>query len=291
MTGPLKLAQAGSGPKAGVVLDYQLLNSAANVTLRGDLTYYVSGTVNLSGTTTIEGGAVIKFTNSTSAMINFTGPINCRTTPFRHGVFTAKDEDGLGECIPGSIGTPSGHYANPALYIDSYTSGYPANLSHLRIAYARVGINYYTGSGHILSHAQFVRCRDAVVPYYCDASLRNVLIYDSTNVINGSYSSTVRGEHLTLDQANALNYGYATLYLTNSLIVAMPNTGYSGSNNKSASSGSGVFQTVGAGSHYLATNGWRNAGTTNISGTARLTSNRPQVMPGNGVTTCSITCK
>lgn len=40
-------------PARGVVLDYQLLSTSSSVTLKGDTTYYVTGLVNLSGTTTI----------------------------------------------------------------------------------------------------------------------------------------------------------------------------------------------------------------------------------------------
>ena len=72
----LKSSAPNAVPPAsqGFVLDYQLLISAANQTFKGDTTYYVSGTVNLSGTTILEGGAVIKYTNQNSARINITVP-------------------------------------------------------------------------------------------------------------------------------------------------------------------------------------------------------------------------
>ena len=55
------VAARASGDRPGLVWDFVLLStSATNFTFRGDTTYYVSGSVNLSGTTTIEGGAVIK---------------------------------------------------------------------------------------------------------------------------------------------------------------------------------------------------------------------------------------
>ena len=58
-----------------------------------------------------------------------------------------------------------------------------------------------------------------------------------------------------------------TLNVTNSLLVAAPNIGtISGAFNATNSSGSGVFQSVGAGNHYLAAgSSYSNAGTTNIS--------------------------
>jgi hypothetical protein len=50
-TGPMKLASAPLSGK-GVVLDYTTASSATNFTFAGNTTYYVSGTVNLSGTNT-----------------------------------------------------------------------------------------------------------------------------------------------------------------------------------------------------------------------------------------------
>lgn len=48
----------------GVAIDYTLLVAATNFTFKADTTYYVHNSVTLSGTnTTIEGGAVVKFTN------------------------------------------------------------------------------------------------------------------------------------------------------------------------------------------------------------------------------------
>ena len=75
---PIQLASARTRrwqQGTSVVIDYQLLSSASGFTFQGDTTYYVSGTVNLTGTTTIEGGAVVKFTNDSSAIINVSGPV------------------------------------------------------------------------------------------------------------------------------------------------------------------------------------------------------------------------
>src|SRR5882724_190789 len=49
----------------GLVLDYgAIASTATNINFQSDTTYYISGPVNLYGTTTIEGGAVIKYTNN-----------------------------------------------------------------------------------------------------------------------------------------------------------------------------------------------------------------------------------
>src|SRR6185436_222222 len=83
----------------GVVLDYTTLSSGANQTFRGDMTYYISGTVNLTGTTTIEGGTVVKYATNAVAGINFSGPLACQTSAYRPAVFTSKDDNSVGEII------------------------------------------------------------------------------------------------------------------------------------------------------------------------------------------------
>ena len=107
----------------GLVLDYQTVNSSlTNYTFQGDTTYYISGTVNLFGTNTFEGGTVIKYTNNAS--INVTYPALVQTLPaaYRPVIFTARDDNSVGETINDSTGSPaSGSYANPALYLGGYT--------------------------------------------------------------------------------------------------------------------------------------------------------------------------
>ena len=57
---PMKLA-LGAVPSQGYVLDYVTINAdTTDLVLQGDTTYYVSGLVNVYGTTVLEGGAVVK---------------------------------------------------------------------------------------------------------------------------------------------------------------------------------------------------------------------------------------
>src|SRR5207253_809794 len=78
---PIKLA--ATEPKAkGVAADFTMVTSQTNFTFQSDTTYYVSSNVTLSGTTVFEGGTVIKFTNSTSAKLNFLDAgLVCKTGP------------------------------------------------------------------------------------------------------------------------------------------------------------------------------------------------------------------
>lgn len=98
--------------RSGLVLDYLTVNgSLTNYIFKGDTTYYLSGTLNLYGTTVIEGGAVLKFASGGTVQFVLNGPIDCQTSPWRPGIFTAKDDNTVGEIISGSTGNPSGNYA------------------------------------------------------------------------------------------------------------------------------------------------------------------------------------
>ena len=162
----LKLAQT-QVPEKGLVLDYALNGSITNLTLQGDTTYFVTGPVNLYGTTTIEGGTVVKFTNSSaSPSINLYGPVNCETGPYRMAMFTAMDDNTVGLTVTGSSGTPSGYYAQYALY-NQYT-GSNLTLHHLRLSYSTYGLNLFSAyMTNWLEHIQFVNDDNAVL-----ASLR-----------------------------------------------------------------------------------------------------------------------
>ncbi len=143
-----------------MVIDYELLSSATNLTLKGDTTYYISGLVNLAGTTVIEVAAVLKYTNwshSLDARLNLTGPAVCQTGPYRPAIFTSKDDDSVGTTLPGSTGTPTNYYGHG---LSLSTSG--STLTNLRFAYLYEGVSYDSGgsSGEVhIGNVQFVKCR------------------------------------------------------------------------------------------------------------------------------------
>ncbi len=154
----------------------------------------------LSGVTTIEGGTVVKYTNGVQLKIQ--GTLNCLTMPDRPAIFTAKDDDTVGDPITGSTGNPgTNYYASTALFIDNNQS----DLHNVRISYASQALyyDYDTGYPHSLSHAQLVHCQQGIVPLNTTFWLRNVLMYDvKTNFYATSYYATGRVEHLTVDVAS-----------------------------------------------------------------------------------------
>ena len=211
---------------------------------------------------------MVKYTNS-GPSITINGPVNCLTGPYRMAVFTAMDDNSVGQAISGSTGSPTGHYAFYGLQ-DGYTSS-SVTLQYLRISYASVAclINNSGPGTNWLKHSQFVNDSTAIQAWSGTLNFQNILINNSSvDAIYGN-NSTINAQNVTVDGAGKFfdNAGGSTLNLTNSLLVSITNAGNShgGSFNFTNSSSSSVFQTVGAGTHYLAAGSpYRDAGTTNI---------------------------
>jgi hypothetical protein len=265
----LRVAQERSR-RAGVSIDWTAVSSQSNFVFKSDTTYACNSAVTLSGTTIIEGGTVVKFSNQVSgASIMFTGPVDCRTSRFRPAFFTARDDHTVGEIvgnITNTIGTNV--YAGNALRLQS--SGTSFDLHDFRMRYLHQAVLMTAGSLK-LSHSQIGYGNSGVILTGTSllGEVQNVLLHDLTWAFNGSTGHTNRGLGITVHRCGNLRGNSMTLYLTNSLIVRVTNNVvFSGANIETNQNEAGYFQTVGAGQRYLATNSpLRNAGTTNISAT------------------------
>ena len=294
---PLKLAGIGISRKPGVVLDYLAVNSSlTNYTFRGDTTYYISGTTYSYGTNTFEGGAVLKYATNSSIVIGYGSgggrnpEIIWQGSAYRPVIFTAKDDNTVGDKISGSTGSPSGYYANPALEIEPDGA---ANISGFRFAYAQEALYLYEGDYlYSVENGQFVNCACGVNPAFVSANLENVLFENvQTDFFNAEYS-TINVQNSTFSSnlyLTTVSFAYQTFIptFTNCIFVDIANLtnnisgsdltyGVSGSHNgfyyysplfgsSSVFSPYYPFQTVGGGGCYL-TNGcyFLNVGTTNI---------------------------
>jgi hypothetical protein len=257
------------GLDPGLVVDYLLtLNSSeTNYVFRGDSTYRVVGTTYLYGTTVLEGGAVIKAdAGSTVQLQSLNGSVECQTSPGRPAIFTAKDDNSVGETISGSTGNPSGTYAQYGLYCVNPVA--PVTLEHLQVRHAAYGLLFGLNDGHTIRHCQLVDCGRAFWAWDTTLRLENVLVNRaSAYALYLASGATAVGEHLTIDGAALVAYPANSLTLTNSLLVGVTNWTYafSGAHNATNSS-TDIFQWAGAGAHYLATGSpYRNAGSTNIN--------------------------
>jgi len=262
-------------PQPGVLLDYILINSTqTNFVFQGDTTYYATNYVLLYGTTVLEGGAVAKGIQYDGGPYTGTfivhDAFDCRTSPYRPAIFTAADDDTVGDLIAASTGIPTNLYRG-SLWFDTTNS---VVLENVHVRYAVTGCSIKTVTNPLLSNMQLLHCYTALEKFRDNCSFRNILIDQSTVAIRGC-SANLTAEHVTTDgtilffqsTTNATYTTPSTMTVTNSLFVNVYSFGaFTGGPNATNSSASTTFQSVGASSHYLLPNSpYRNAGTTNIS--------------------------
>jgi hypothetical protein len=276
---PMQMARAAA-PARGLVLDYQTLNSSqTNYTFQGDTTYYISGTVNLYGTNTFEGGAVLKYATNASIVLQ-SSHLNWQASAYRPVVFTAKDDNSMGEAF--GSGNPSGYYANPALKFNA--AGTYSPLSNFRVAFAKQAL--VSGNSNFKFYdCQFVNCQNGITFSSVNNYFYNALFSGVITNFNNVSSGGIYLQNVTIDSSAYLASvgSYAGLTLYNCIFANVTNLfrgtpyGYGGSSNgfyRCPMFGTGVtntfypFQAAGGGNYYL-TNGCNffNAGTTNIDST------------------------
>jgi hypothetical protein len=281
-------------PTQGLVLDYQTLNSSQiNYTFRGDTTYYISGTVNLSKTNTFEGNAVLKFaTTGTIAIISGSAQkIIWAAGAYRPVIFTAKDDNTVGESV--STNAVAGYYGNPMLSFPS-SGGFPTpTITGLRVCYAQTAIQSVFEGANIYD-SQFVNCQNGLSFGGAFVFLGNALFDNTlTNFIltpNGNAGFTAQNATFSyskyLVSAPTSDYG-CSVALVNCILSNVTNLqagvvhttsgNYNGLYNcqYNAWLGSTIytnlfypFQSAAAGNYYLTNGGsFFNVGTTNIDAT------------------------
>ena len=256
-------------PSPGFVLDYQTISgSLTNHTFQSDTTYYISSTLNLYGTTTIEGGTVVKYANP-GPTVTITGDVDCQTASYRPALFTSKNDNSAGETISGSSGTPTVDHSFSCYYL--YFSGISqVTLHDLRMCYSYCPLTVDTGNID-LADAQFIHNDYPIyLTTVSSANLFNILMEDVQEVAIYASLASINVKHLTLDQCNELGEddGGSAMVMTNCLLTGVSSMGtisYATNYVAVLSTNTGVFQTVAGGHYYLVTNSvYRNAGTTNI---------------------------
>lgn len=262
-------------PPNGYVIDYPItLTSQTNFTFRGDTTYYVTNRVLLYGTTRLEGGAVVKtvpYEASVQAAIRVMGDFECMTSPLNPAIFTARDDNTVGETVAGSTGVvgTSFWYSH---YNLMFLGANPVRVHDFQTRHAHAGVYFGTPGPHYLWNAQVFGCYRGVEANNATVYLRNALIHQSINAINPVVSrqrTTIHGEHLTIDTSTNLfgSGSYGTLYLTNSLISNVGNASVTNVfRERVAVAPNGAFEVAGRGRHYLPeASPYRNAGISSVS--------------------------
>ena len=179
-----------------------------NQDFRAGLTYLVGGPVRLEGTVRFEAGCVIKFLPGRSAGLELgkDAKVSWSATPGAPVVFTASDDDSVGEAIPGSKGTPAEiPYAEVALAVSGTgDASAPSRWNDLRISHARVALRC-TRTTAALWHFQFQHCEVGIESTDSSLALRNGLFHRVGVPFNGLRSSRVDGQQLTIARARTLN--------------------------------------------------------------------------------------
>lgn len=265
----------------GFVLDYTTINtSQTNYVFQGDTTYYISGNVVLTGTnTSFEGGAVLKYATGVSLTVDT--PVTWLASPYHPTVMVAKDDNADGESINGSTGNPgNAYYATVALYFDGTSALTNLTVENLRIVNAQAGIVLNGQSNHVLNDVQLVKCGTGIAATNTSFGLHNALMYLVMTNFGGT-DTTAYVEQMTSDTAAYLYQNIGTnVFLVNCLLAGVTNVASCATQNVAiASSPVGVFETVGAGSHYLAGTNYLNAGTTNLSTAMLAALQRKTVYP------------
>jgi hypothetical protein len=273
---PMQMAQV-TPSSHGLVLDYVMMTSQTNWTFQGDTTYYISGTVNLYQTNTFEGGAVLKYTNNASVNLESGNVLNWQAAAYRPVIFTAKDDNSVGDAISGSTGSPTNYYANPALNFNGNSSA-----SYFRIAWASQAVSVAGSATISLYHGQLVNCLNGITFSYGTMNVRNLLFANVQTNFNNLGANSLSVQNSTFSGSACVIQGpdYSSPIFTNCILANVTNLAngsvpsFSGTSNgfynchefgTGPITNSYPFQSVGGGNYYL-TNGcaFFNAGTTNI---------------------------
>lgn len=231
------------------------------------------------GTVVLEGGSVIKSSlyTASSPKLWIRGTLDCQTSPYNTAIFTASDDDTVGETISGSTGIPSttSFYSWYNLMVLTAGTSVVAEVHDIRSMYSWNAVAFSrAGESNYVWNLQAYRCDRGVETVQSGAAVRNALMHKVGFALSASSvesGNTITAEHVTVNEAKQL-FWYGTtvtnsLNITNSIVCTVTNDTTAGiySNYVSVLAASD-FQTVGDGRHYLAVgSAYRDAGTSNIS--------------------------
>lgn len=187
----IRIAKAASTP--GLVLDYFEVNGNYSTYTFSPGTYFVSGPVYCQDAT-LEGGAIIKYANDTTTFIELDGTFACDTGPYNPAIFTAADDDTIGESLSGwwsgyTGSIQSWNYANPALRGGNQT------YHNIQIYYAQQAVSAFWGSGVTLADSQIINCNTGVGLLWQGgtATLKNCLIAAPLAFTSSSMQAALTG--------------------------------------------------------------------------------------------------
>ena len=243
-----------------------------NYTFQNGITYEIGSRVELYGTTTIQGGAVIKVdpyaTETTLPTLAIMGTLVCKTDdPYYPAFLTSVDDDTVGVLLD----SPYLHLFNNAPYLDLSSCQDPhPSLNNLRIRFTDQGVVSATSRQTDVWHCQFLACNSAIAAAKnATIALHNVLIVGCGTAVAGPTNfAALTCEQVTADVTNlCAQFQPNVVAITNSIILgALPTGPALITNHALINPTSPVFQQVDFGLYYLSnTSPYRSAGTAAIS--------------------------
>ena len=178
-TNQILLAAAGSKMEPGVVLDYVALDTSADTfTFQNGTTYLISGPVALGNgdpnnpSVIFQGGSVIKFTADadTGISINDYYDVTFQTGPTEPIIFTSKDDDSVGEIIPGSTHNPNMATTAEVNYLNGPIA---SEVSYLYFYYA--GTAMLSSDPCTVRNCRFINCGGGVDQDFGELDIYNAL--------------------------------------------------------------------------------------------------------------------
>jgi len=280
--GVMKMARGGfrDVQKPGLVIDYTTLNGSDNTNenfiFQSDTTYFVSGVWSFNGwTMAFEGGTVVKYTNN-ATIYNYGNSVGVfEGSKYRPSVFTSWQDNSVGTPIAGSSGSPA-YVPSTTYYIEEAGEGSSSNfISNARFSFADYAYTDYSDRVFTFRDCQFVdNITVTFTPGCTHIYFQNVLCSSNYDVFAGyGGPERVDAENITADGCTAFaltnSWWGACTYsggITNSILTDCDSsTSLFTTDDTAVTSGSGIYQTVGAGGYYLANGTYRNAGTTMIN--------------------------
>lgn len=278
-----------------------------NYTFAGGTTYLIcsptpqGSAVDLYGSTTIEGGAVIKFDFGTPIAVGayqnvpgsantgliVHGSLNCQTGPYRPATLTSVDDDSQGELLwvsdGGGIAIPQlSSTGNPVtvapgtvyLNLDDAHSANPISITNLRFFYADQAVTTPTNSGVLqVWDSQFYGCNSGVnsrLPTGCSTNQLHNVLFAACDFAVAAQNSCVEvdAEQVTADVFSFCDPEFppSRLCMTNCIVVGAIGEGPVISTQHVANPPAWPFQSANDGNYYLPPGSqYRSNGTTNIS--------------------------
>jgi hypothetical protein len=278
ITNPRKTPQTASVTKLprGLVTDWVGTiggTVSTTTTLSSTTNWYVNTSLTCNGPLIIDGNTIVKFRTNTTITVNST--LTLRTGQFRPAVFTAVDDESIGDSLNGIAASWTGSvdtngYANPV-----FTTTGGLTLNNCRFCNAKSVLQNNSVSSIVITfnHSQFLNCVRGIVMSGSGSSsgvgttltLNNVLVANVGSPLGFTSGSgnTCALINCTFDKVATLYSGAISLKSTNSVfsVVSSPNGTPGGDHNgfysttafgtSQASSSVWPFQVVGAGSYYL----------------------------------------